>query len=149
MSNLSALIDLIIKNELQGTPTHEFIVELGNTPDSLIQFARFPELQLAIKASTIAKICFDHGISTPTIKRLSELLANPKSIYHSATQKGVVVVTFEIKAGSPIVIPIHPNRPVGRKTYNLVASMYAKEGIEPEIRWEKDGLLIHKFDNNL
>lgn len=137
MSNVSTLIDLIIKNEMQGTPTHEFIIELGDTPNTLIKFAQFPELQLAIKASTIAKICFDHGIRTATIKQISDLLAKPKSIYHSATQKGVVVVTFEIKGECPIVIPVHPNKQLGRKHYNLVASMYAKEGQIPKLNGKK------------
>lgn len=96
MSNVSTLIDLIIKNEMQGTPTHEFIIELGDTPNTLIKFAQFPELQLAIKASTIAKICFDRWHKNmATIKQISDLLAKPKSIYPiPLLQKGVVVVTF-------------------------------------------------------
>ena len=52
-----------------------------------------------------------------------------------------VVITFEMKAGSPILIPIHANKPIGREFANVVASIYAKESTV-EDRWKKDGLLL-------
>ncbi|WP_439257639.1 hypothetical protein [Lonepinella sp. BR2271] len=142
MSNYSALVDLIIKNEMNGIPVHEIVIELGETPELLLKHADFPMLPLVIKASTIAKICFEHGIATTHIKKIKELLFNPKAIYRSATQQGVIVLTVELKGEHPIIIPVHPNKTIGRNKYNVIASMYAKEGNNPEITWKKSGLLL-------
>lgn len=130
---------------MNGLPIHEYVLELGVTPDLLISKAGFEQLELAIKASTIAKICFDHGIPTSMIKRLPDIIQNPKSIYNSATHPdSVVVVTFEIKGNeNPVIIPIKRNVSIGRNSkYNLVTSAYGKEGSNPEAKWAKDGLLV-------
>lgn len=146
MSNYSTLVDVLIQNEMKGIQNHERIVELGMTPDLLVRECGFPSIPLAIKASTISKICFDHGIATSIIQRLPEILESPKSIYSSANPSqtdSVVVFTFEVKGGAPIIIPIRKNCLSGRKKYNFVTSMYAKEGVNPEVRWRR--LLI--WDN--
>lgn len=150
MNNYKTLVDVIIKDESKGTPCHEHILTLGGTPNFLIEHADFPSLDLAIKASTIVKSCFDHGMPPSLLKRLPDVIGSPKSLYKSAThsEDSVVVLTLERKggAGAPIIIPIHRGKSVGRGAkYNLVASIYAKEGPDPEYKWGKQGLLLHRF----
>ena len=144
MSNFITLADVIIQNEMKGIKQNERILELGDTPQILIDECGFPKLPLAIKGSVISKICFDHGIPTSVIKRLPEIVNNPKMLFQSATgdMKSVVVLTFEIKGSEPIIIPIRPNQTSGRKAYNFISSVYAKSGPCPETKWRKDGLLI-------
>tara|TARA_B100000446_G_scaffold165588_1_gene168089 strand:+ start:496 stop:945 length:450 start_codon:yes stop_codon:yes gene_type:complete len=149
LSNYKTLVDVIIKDESKGTPCHEHILTLGETPDFLIEHAGFPNLKLVIKASTIVKACFDHGMPPSLLKRLPDVIGSPKSLYKSAThsEDSVVVLTLERKGRSdaPIIIPIHREKRVGRGQYNLVASIYAKEGPDPEDKWGKQGLLLHQF----
>jgi len=147
------LVDVLIKDEMNGKPQHEKLLILGNTPRQLIQSAGFPELPLAIKAKVISKACFDHGIATSMLKRLPDIIANPKCIFKSANAQqsdSVVVLTLEIKNESPIIIPIIKYQQVGRQSqkagrqnaYNLVTSVYAKEGPNPERKWREQGLLL-------
>ncbi len=149
MSNFPALVEAIIQSEVKGAPMHEHVLELGHTSDTLIQEAGFPELKLAIKASTVAKICFDHGLPTSMIKRLPDIVNSPKSIYHPADPRhidSVVVMTFEIKGTvDPVIIPIRKNVRIGRNNrYNVITSAYGKEGGDPERKWTSNGLLIWK-----
>jgi uncharacterized protein YueI len=53
------------------------------------------------------------------------------------------VITLEQKNGSPILIPLHADKPVGRERVNLVASLYTKE-VSVEARWQAQGLLLWK-----
>lgn len=149
MDNYSTLVDLIIKEELQGKPSHERLIKLGKTPNYLIDHAGFPALELAIKGSVITKACFDHGIATSMLKRLPDIVANPKCLFKSASrpEESVVVLTFEVKgkAELPIIVPISRNMSVGRENVNLVASIYGKEGPNPEQKWKTQGLLIYEF----
>ncbi len=150
MNNYKTLVDVIIRDELNGKPCHERLLILGSTPNFLVEHADFPDLNLAIKARTIAKACFDHGMPQSLLKRLPDVIDRPKSLYKSAThsEDSVVVLTFETKGLSnfPVIIPIHREKAVGRgPKYNLVASVYAKEGPNPELRWRTGGLLIHEF----
>jgi hypothetical protein len=145
VSNYSTLVDLVIKNEVQGQPEHERILELGKTPQILIEQCNFPDLTLAIKAKTIGKIYFDHGIPISLIKRLPEIISKPKILFKSANQHqndSVIVLTFEVKNSAPIIIPIRQNQSAGRKKFNFITSTYAKEGPCPESKWRRDGLLI-------
>ena len=145
MSNYATLVDLLIKNEMKGIKNHERILELGSTPKILQDKSGFADLTLAIKASTISKICFDHGIPTSMLKRLPDILDNPKSLFLPAdTSKvdSIVVVTFEVKGHEPVIIPIKKNTESGRKRFNMVTSMYGKSGPNPESKWKKDNLLI-------
>lgn len=145
MSNYATLVDVLIKNETQGITNHERVLELGHTPQILIDECGFPDLPFAIKASTVSKICFDHGIATSLIKKLPDLIASPKCLFKPANPNltnSAVVLTFEVKGLSPIIISIRSNMKSGRKTYNFVTSMYGKEGPHPEGKWKKDGLLI-------
>ncbi len=148
MNNYSTSVELIIKSELNGKPTHEFVLLLGKTPDYLIRHVQFPDLPLVIKASVISKACFDHAIATTFLKRLPEIISNPKSVFKSANisnKESVVVVTFELKGQSPIIIPIRKQQQIGRYgLFNTVNSVYAKDGPDPINRWINDGLFIWK-----
>lgn len=146
MSNFAQALDLIIQSEVDGKPRHEIVLELGKTPYYFIQHAGFPDLDLIINGSIISKAHFDHGIPTSTLKRLPEIIANPKSLYRSAHNdtSSVVVVSFEFQRRVyPVVIPVHPKKQVGRqRTCNVIASVYGKEGPDPEVKWQRQGLHI-------
>ncbi|MGR5364338.1 hypothetical protein ACPV54_26040 [Vibrio mediterranei] len=145
MSNYATLVDILIRDEMKGITNHERILELGDTPEILQNECGFPDITLAIKANVVSKACFDHGIGTSVIKRLPEILSSPKSVFRSANPKqtdSVVVVTFEVKGEAPIIVPVRKDQQAGRKRFNFVTSMYAKEGPPPEIKWKKKGLLI-------
>jgi hypothetical protein len=147
LDNYTTLVDIIIQNEAAGTPKHQPVLLLGETPDYLIQNAGYAQLPMAITGNVISKVHFDHGITKGIIKKLPEILANPKALFKSANVQqtdSVVVLTYEIKGFSPIVIPIVKNREIGRIQYNLVTSVYAKEGEDPELKWHKQGLLLWK-----
>lgn len=137
---------MLIQAEMDGKPKHEHVAIVCPTPNYLITYAGFPSLDIAIVGKTIGKALFDHGIVKSMLKRLPEILENPKCIFRSANphlESSVVVMTFEVKGSSPIVIPIHQNRKIGRNGYyNLVASVYPKEGPSPEEKWKADGLLL-------
>lgn len=149
-SNFKTLVGIVIQAEVYGKPRHELLLELGATPKTLLQAGgqQFEDLDLIIKAKTIGKMYFDHNVPKGMIERLPEILESPKAIYHSASgSKGgaIVVMTFEVQRGYPLIVPIHANRPIGRNRFcNEVASMYAKEGPNPEEKWEKAGLLVWK-----
>jgi len=154
MDNFGKLVELLIKLESEGKPKLGHLLQIGNTPKYLIKYAGFPALPLAIKYPVISKICFDHGISTSFIKALPKIIATPKAIFkpsldhHNDT---IVVLTFKLKGSNSIVIPIQKNQISGRHKetllpihYNLIKSMYAKEGYDPMVKWHDDGLLIWK-----
>ena len=149
MDNFSSAITLLIKDEAAGRPRHETLLFLGDTPGYLLQDAGFPALQLAITGKVVSKACFDHGISTTFLKRLPEIVARPRSLYRPADQAlvdSVVIMTVEKKAGIPIIIPLRRNQRVGRAAqYNLVSSVYAKEGPDPDAKWRTGGLLIKSY----
>ncbi len=146
LDNYKSLVELLIQDELKGTPRHEFLLLLGSTPKFLIEQAGFPDLPLAIVTKTISKACFEHGIPASMLKRLPEIINNPKSLYKSANAHqvdSVVVLTFEFKAQCPVIVPIQKDRQIGRKDkYNLVTSVYGKEGECAETKWQKQGLLL-------
>ena len=141
-TNFKAAVQLILQASAEGKPKHEVVLNLGATPQFLIDNG-FPELPLSIKGGTIDKAHFDHGITRGILERLADIITTPKALYKSATvqRSAAVVITFEMKAGSPILIPIHANKPIGREFANVVASIYAKESTV-EDRWKKDGLLL-------
>jgi hypothetical protein len=58
---------------------------------------------------------FDHGLTQVQIERIPAMLEGPQAIYRSDTHPtNMVVLTYELKAGSPIIIPIARDRQVGR-----------------------------------
>ncbi len=146
MDNFSTLVDTLIKDEVKGITHHELVVELGDTPELLQKYAGFDPLRLVIKAKAISKIHFDHGIVVSQIKRIPSLIVNPKALYKSANRAdSAVVLTFELKQNVPIIIAIHKNKRIGRlDVVNECVSMYAKEGPDPESKWEGSGLLLWK-----
>lgn len=149
-SNFKTLVGIVIQAEVDEKPRHELVLELGVTPKTILQAGgqQFGDLDLVIKGKTIGKMYFDHHVSKGVIERLPEILQSPKAIYQSASgAKGssIVVMTFEIQRGLPLIVPIHANKRIGRDRFcNEIASMYAKEGPNPEEKWEKAGLLIWK-----
>lgn len=145
MNNFAQLVQVLIKDEADGKPRHEHVLQLGKTPEILTTKGGFPSLPLVIKASVISKACFDHGIKTSVLKRLPEIVRTPKAIFKSAsTPDSAVVLTFEVQGDAPIIIPLHKEKKIGRYTYNVVASVYAKEGPNPETKWTNSGLLLWK-----
>lgn len=148
MDNSSSLIDLLIKDEVRGTPRHEILVILGPTPQLLQQHAGFPDIEMAITGKVISKACFDHGINTSVLKRLEDIINTPKAVYRPADPSktdSIVVLTYEIQGHAPVIIPIRQSQRVGRNgVYNLVTSIYGKEGPDPETKWDKDGLTLWK-----
>lgn len=137
---------------MNGTPHHEQILELGSTPKILIDHCGFPDIPLAIKASTISKIVFDHGIGTSMVQDLYSIIENSKLIFKSANrreQDSVVVLTLEVKGKFPIIIPIRKNQTAGRKKFNFITSAYAKEGPNPEVKWKRDNLLIWEYSDQV
>lgn len=147
MDNYGSLIDALIQSELEGSPKHEQILQLGETPDYLVSRCGFPALPLSIKGSTVSKAAFDHGIPKSLLKRLPSILASdPRCLFlPSDPQKtdSIVVLTIEFHREHPVVVPIRMNQRVGRNQWhNLVVSVYGKEGPDPEAKWKEDGLLI-------
>ena len=144
LSNFKTLVALVLEAEIRGTPRPELILEVGPTPQLLLDNG-FELLPLIVKATTIGKICFDQGINTGIIERIPKLVATPSHLFRSASvASGVVLITIENKNGAPIIIALHRNKLVGRRRVNEVASVYAKEGPDPIRKWERDGLLLWK-----
>lgn len=141
-TNFKTAVQLILQASIDGKPKHEAVLSLGATPQFLLDNG-FPELPLSIKGGTIDKAFFDHGVTRGVLERLGEIITTPKALYKSATVVGTaaVVITFEMKDGSPILVPVHGNKPVGRAFANVVASVYAKEATV-EARWKNQGLLL-------
>ncbi|MCH9782272.1 MAG: hypothetical protein K0U65_00110 [Gammaproteobacteria bacterium] len=146
MNNYTALIDALIKSELDGDPQHEKVIILGATPSYLQSHGQFPDLDLVILGKTVGKAFFDHGIKTPLLKRLPQILDEPKCLFRSANPDqtdSVVVLTIEVKGSAPIVVPIRQRQRIGRNgLFNVVTSVYPKEGPDPEVKWDRQGLLI-------
>ena len=144
MNNFRSLVSVLIHDETHGTPRHELILEVGPTPGLLLAYGGFQALDLIVKGKAISKMCFDHGLGTALIQKLPELLTKPKSLYLSASQpESAVVMTFELHRGYPVIVPIHKNKMIGRgRLCNEVASMYAKQGPDPEAKWKREGLLL-------
>lgn len=146
--NFKTLVDVVIKAETAGTPRNEIILDLGPTPQHLIDCG-FSQLEIVVKAATIGKMYFDHCIAHGVIERLPALIQSPSQIFKSATtNESAVIFTYEVKGSSPIIIAIHKNKSVGRRTVNLIASMYAKTGPDPREAWKKGGLLLWEAEQD-
>lgn len=145
-TNFKTLVGVIIQAEVDGNPRHELVLELGETPAYIIQnCAGFTQLDLVMKARNIGKMFFDHGMKKGVIERLPDILAKPKAVYKSASPQvkdASVIMTYETHNGFPIIVALHPGKMVGRRIVNEVASMYFKEGPNPEMKWRSAGLLL-------
>ena len=128
-TNFETLVNLVICAEKESKPRHELVLHIGLTPERLVGLG-FNALTLVVKAKTIGKMFFDHGLTQGQIERIPAMLEVPQAIYRSDTHPtNMVVLTYELKAGSPIIIPIARDRQVGRgPLVNEVVSMYAKTG---------------------
>ena len=144
-NNFHTSVQLILQASLAGTPHNEAVLSLGNTPTYLLEIG-FPSLELQIKASVIDKAHFDHGVSKGILQRLGDVLNSPKALYKSATViNTAVVVTLEQKNGNPLLVPIHPDKQVGRYRVNVISSIYSKDNwSEVEPQWVEKGLLLWK-----
>jgi Phage MuF-C-terminal domain len=142
-TNYETLVDLVILAEKEGKPRHELVLSVGLTPEILVELG-FDALALVVKAKTIGKIFFEHGLTQRQIEGIPAMLAEPQAIYRSDTHPtNMVVLTYELKAGAPIIIPIARDRQIGRgPLVNEVVSMYAKTGPDPTRRWRNQGLLL-------
>ncbi len=142
-TNFETLVDVVIQAEKAGRPRHELVLEVCHTP-AVLAGVGLALLPVALKAKAIGKMFFDHAMTQGQIERIPAMLENPKAIYMSDTQPpNVVVLTFELVAGAPIIIPVARSRQVGRNAVvNEVLSMYAKTGPNPEPRWRAQGLLL-------
>ena len=141
--NYKTAVRLVIQNAQNGNVHHEHVLEIGPTPETFLRLG-FPPLPLAIKAKTIDKVYFDHGITRGILERLYNLVASPRAIYRSAPphQTGHVAVTAVFKGNEPIIIALHPNKAVGRGRFvNEVASVYAKHP-DIEAKWAAAGLKL-------
>lgn len=139
--NFQAAIQLLIKASFDGKPQHEVVLNVCETPSYLVDFG-FPQLPIVITGAVVDKAHFEHGITRGVLGRLGEILLKPKAMYRSATQQGnAVVVAFEQKDGSPILVPLRPDQLAGRTRVNKVSSLYIKEATI-EDRWKSKGLLI-------
>jgi len=146
LNNFSNLVDALIKDEMEGTPRHELVLFLGKTPELLQAVAGFPDYDLVITGKVIGKVCFDHGIGPSLLKRLPDIINSPKSIFRSANQHqtdSVIVLTYELKGLAPIIMPIRHSQSIGRNgVFNIITSVYGKEGPDPEVKWQKQGLQL-------
>lgn len=142
-TNYEILVDLVIKAEIDSKPRHEVVLEVCDTPETLLRIG-FAPLRVVIKAKAIGKIFFDHGLTQRLIEKIPAILENPQAVYTSATHPAsVVVFTYEVHAGSPIIIPVARDRQIGRgPLVNEVTSMYGKTGPDPRPRWRAEGLLL-------
>lgn len=142
-SNYQPLVDAVIRAETDGHPRHELILHLGTTPPC-VRAVGFEDLPLVIKAKTVGKAYFDHCVALALLKRLPDIIGAPKAIFKSDTQHAsIVVLTFELHSGHPVVVPIAPHRQIGRSHFvNEVTSIYAKEGPNRIARWTQAGLLL-------
>jgi hypothetical protein len=61
-TNYETLVDVVIKAELAGTPRHELILEVCDTPPLMFRFG-FSPLKIVVKAKTVGKIFYDHGLT--------------------------------------------------------------------------------------
>jgi hypothetical protein len=140
--NYETLVDFVIRAEISGKARHELVLDVCRTPKILLDLGASP-LNLVIKAKTISKVFFDHGLTQRQIAGIPGMLEKPQQIFMSASHAdSVVVFTYETHAGSPIMIPIAQDRQIGRSLVNEVVSMYAKTGPDPRPRWRAQGYLL-------
>ena len=141
-SNYETLLDLIIKAEVEGKPKHELILDICDTPDCLLA-AGLEQRRIVLPARVVGKIYFDHGITKGVIQRLPDLICNARAVFSSSTTTGnVVVLTLENKGVDPIIVAIQKDWDYGRTMAHKVASMYGKQGPDPEKKWTAEGLLL-------
>ncbi|MCP5230922.1 MAG: hypothetical protein H6948_02310 [Zoogloeaceae bacterium] len=125
---------------IRGEINLGYRVDIGETPD-VLRAIGMPDLRLAVVASTVDKIHFDHGLTEAEITEIPQRIADPVMVFESETQPGsFVVVTDLVKNGSPVIAAIHPGKEVAGVEVNLLASAYPK-GKMPIARWFDDGLL--------
>jgi hypothetical protein len=139
------VLGLVMQANMQGDAEHGRLVVVGRTPPVLLDLPNLAvrQLPLVITGKAIDKVHFDHGITRPMLERLYHSIAQPKAIYRSDTSDGAVIVTFEVRpVDLPVVVALHPGKQIGRKVFNVIASVYAKDFAEIENVWKRRGLLL-------
>jgi len=141
--NYKAALQLILKACQDGKPQHEAVLVVCDVSPQYLVDAGFPQLRIAIKGRTVDKAHFDHGVTKGILERLGDMIHHPRALYRSASHPdSAVVVSFELKGSSPLLVPLHRDQQIGRSDrYNTVASVYAKEAAI-EARWQAKGLLL-------
>jgi Phage MuF-C-terminal domain len=92
------------QSEQLPRPGIELIRGIGSTPERQVGLG-FQDPRLAVKAKTIGKMFFEHGLTQGLIEKIPAILEAPKAIYRSDTHPtNMVVLTYELKAGAPIII---------------------------------------------
>ena len=146
-TNYKALLGLMLKSmaetyEQSQPKNHQIILTIGATPAILTSLG-MQKLPIAMTGKVVDKSYFDHGVTKATLEKIYPLIAQPKAIYQSTTI-GQVVLTYELKNTQPLIVAMHPNKQLGGRSnfYNVVSSIYYKEGETPELKWVKQGLLM-------
>lgn len=145
--NYKTALNVFIKSIQTGTKFHEYELEVGKTPEVLLNLG-VPDLPMIIGVKVIDKCYFEHGVPEATLGRLYDLIANPTSIYKSDSPhldhsqvNAIVVVTVETKNGNPLLIAVHINKTVGRRQVNQICSVYDKKKEVVE-KWRDKGLVL-------
>lgn len=129
-----------------GSADHGQIVVVGHTPEVLLTLPGFgiSQLPLVIQGKIIDKVFFDHGITKVILERLYDAIAQPKAVFRSdTTAGGAVIVTFETRpVDLPVIVALHPGKVIGRRAFNVIASVYAKNNANIEQVWRQRGLLL-------
>lgn len=146
-TNYKTALSVFLQTIKAGTKYHEYSLDIGMTPPVLLGIG-LPELPMTISVKIIDKIFYQHGIPEAKLKRLYDLIANPKSIFKSDSPhidpgkvNPVVVITVEVKDANPILIAVHPNQIIGRRPVNQIKSMYDKPADMLQ-KWRGKGLLL-------
>ncbi len=89
-----------------------------------------------------------HTVPMSAIEHLPEELHDPLAVFHSASEKGSLVILTEERDGNnqPVVVALDV-RPTD-KSFDVtrISSIYGKESAAAFANWSKDGLLAYKSD---
>jgi hypothetical protein len=83
-TNFETLVNLVICAEKESKPRHELVLNIGLTPQRLVGLG-FDALTLVVKAKTIGKMFFEHGLTQGQIEKIPAMLEAPREIYRSDT----------------------------------------------------------------
>ena len=124
----------VVDDALGGKLHHRAILQVGKTPDLLIDVG-LPDLPLIMEKGTLDKVLGIaakrnniHGLTKDQVARLYEQLSDPLAVLKSASSpNSFVVLTEMLEGGSPIIAAIHADLREGRIFVNEVASAYGKD----------------------
>jgi hypothetical protein len=76
-TNFETLVNLVIHAETEGKPRHELVLSVGLTPEILVKLG-FDALRLVVKAKTIGKMFFEHGLTQGLIEKFPRCSKRPR-----------------------------------------------------------------------